>query len=151
MNEIIPDYQSSVILNETVELLLELNKKRKKNHLLKSEESSQKKTKLNQDDDIDIDINDRDIESLSFSTINTDVVMKQVFIACETGKINTNSKKIWYNTLNKVKKYIDQNNKRPSFRNKDKEIQKLGSWLSNQLNKYKNKKEIMKNKDIYSE
>jgi hypothetical protein len=161
----IPDYQTSEVLNETAELLLELNqvpqiphisnrlnKKRKKNSLSKSEGGSQKKTKVNQDDDIDIDINvnDQDIESLSFSTINTDVVMKQVFIASETGDINTNSIKIWYNNLNKVKDYIDKNDKTPSNHDKNKEIKSLGKWINSQKTKYIKKEGIMNNEDIYT-
>ena len=229
----IPDYQTSVVLNETIELLLELNqvpqiphisnrlnKKRKKNSLSKSGEK-QKKIKPNQDDYIDI--NDRDNNSMSFSTINTDVVMKQMFMASETGEINTNSvvlsneeiwynnfnkvkeyidnnkkkptesdrrwiclqqanyknkkaimkdeniysewtnfinkyqeyflsnEEIWYNNLIKIKEYIDENGKRPSQYDKHKEIKQLGCWLSNQQKKYKKKKQIMKDEDIYSE
>jgi hypothetical protein len=148
----IPDYQTSVVLNETVELLLELNqvpqiphiskrlnKKRKKNPLSKSEGSYQKKTKLNdkeanQDDDIDMDINDRDIESLSFSTKKS----KKKY--CYN---------IWYDTLNKVKQYIDENNKRPSYADKDIKIKLLGSWLGTQNRNYKIKKRIMKDEEIY--
>jgi len=150
----IPDYQTSVVLNETVELLLELNqvpqiphiskrlnKKRKKNPLSKSEGSYQKKTKLNdkeanQDDDMDMDINinDRDIESLSFSTKKS----KKKY--CYN---------IWYDTLNKVKQYIDENNKRPSYADKDIKIKLLGSWLGTQNRNYKIKKNIMKDEEIY--
>jgi hypothetical protein len=57
----------------------------------------------------------------------------------------------WYNSLNKVKKYIDNNNKKPTYRNKDKEIQKLGRWISLQIANYKKKKEAMKDENIYSE
>jgi len=41
-------------------------------------------------------------------------------------------KEIWYNNLNKVKLYINNNKKRPSQHNKDKEIKFLGRWLSQQ-------------------
>ena len=58
---------------------------------------------------------------------------------------------IWYDTLNKVKKYIDQNKKRPSYADINKEIKQLGCWIGMQQNKYKNKEAMMKNKDIYSE
>jgi len=56
---------------------------------------------------------------------------------------------LWNNNLEQLKKYIDENNKRPSDNDKEYNIKKLGSWLSHQTNNYKNKKEIMKNKDIY--
>ena len=55
----------------------------------------------------------------------------------------------WYKKLNNVKQYIDINNKRPSDSDKDKQTRSLGSWISNQQINYKNKKEIMKNEEIY--
>ena len=58
---------------------------------------------------------------------------------------------IWYNTLNQVKKYIDENKKRPTQTDKDKEIKTLGKWLSHQQQKYKTKSQIMKIEDIYNQ
>ncbi len=56
---------------------------------------------------------------------------------------------IWINNLKKVKKYIDENNKRPSLKNyKDIEIKYLGQWISYQQKNYKNKKNIMKDEEI---
>jgi hypothetical protein len=52
--------------------------------------------------------------------------------------------------LNKVKKYIDENNKKPSPKNKDKNINFLGEWISSQLLNYKNKEFNMKDKNIYN-
>ena len=46
---------------------------------------------------------------------------------------------IWYNTLEEVKKYIDDNNKRPSNKNINKKIKHLGCWILNQQKKYKKK------------
>ena len=57
---------------------------------------------------------------------------------------------VWNNTLEKIKKYIDENNKRPSKFDKNKEIQKLVFWLSNTQQNYKNKNDIMKNQEIYN-
>jgi len=57
---------------------------------------------------------------------------------------------IWFNKLEKVKKYINENKKRPSHYDKNKEIKELGSWISQQLNKYKKKVECMKNEEIYN-
>jgi len=57
---------------------------------------------------------------------------------------------IWYNTLEQVKKYIDDNNKRPSEDNKNKEIKTLGKWISHQKNNYKNKSKIMNTEEIYN-
>jgi len=57
---------------------------------------------------------------------------------------------IWINKLNEVKKYIDENNKRPSQHNKNNEIKILGSWINIQQQNYKNKKQIMENENIYN-
>ena len=61
------------------------------------------------------------------------------------------NEEFWYNTLNKVKEYIDENGKRPSQHDKDKEIKQLGSWIGTQQKNYKKKEEIMKNDKIYNE
>ena len=46
----------------------------------------------------------------------------------------------WKQNLNKVKKYIGENNKKPSSLDKNKEIKKLSSWIYTQLQQYKKKK-----------
>jgi hypothetical protein len=51
----------------------------------------------------------------------------------------------WHDTLEIIKKYIDDNNKRPSQHNMDNNIKKLGQWLSTQVKNYSKKKNIMKN------
>jgi superfamily II DNA or RNA helicase len=58
----------------------------------------------------------------------------------------------WYDSLNQVIQYIDINNKRPLTRDKDKDkdIKILGKWISYQQQNYKNKKQIMKNEEIYN-
>jgi len=57
---------------------------------------------------------------------------------------------IWINKFNEVKKYIDENNKRPSQRDKNNEIKILGSWISDQQQNYKSKKNIMEDENIYN-
>jgi superfamily II DNA or RNA helicase len=57
---------------------------------------------------------------------------------------------IWFNTLNKVKKYIVENSKRPSHGSKIKEIKQLGYWIGTQQKNYKKKEEIMKDEKIYN-
>jgi superfamily II DNA or RNA helicase len=57
---------------------------------------------------------------------------------------------VWIRKLNEVKKYIDEKNKRPSDKDKDKEIKSLGIWIGYQIQIYKNNKEIMKNEEIYN-
>ena len=54
----------------------------------------------------------------------------------------------WYNTLDKVKIYIDKHNCRPSGTSKNIDIKKMGSWICNQQTKYKKKSYIMKDEAI---
>jgi hypothetical protein len=67
---------------------------------------------------------------------------KQYFISNED---------IWQNNLESVKKYIDENNKKPFSIDKDSQIHKLGKWLSTQKDNYSKQKNIMKNNDIYNQ
>jgi len=60
------------------------------------------------------------------------------------------NKNLWLELFNKVIQYIDENNKRPSCHNKDKQIKQLGSWIGTQKINYKKKKEIMLNEEIYN-
>jgi hypothetical protein len=50
--------------------------------------------------------------------------------------------------LGKLKKYIDENKKRPSTSNKNKEIKILGAWLSKQKLTYKKCAYVMAYKHI---
>jgi superfamily II DNA or RNA helicase len=56
----------------------------------------------------------------------------------------------WDEKLEMVKKYIDENNKKPNNHDKNNNIKKMGEWVSNQRTIYKNKKNIMSNKEIYN-
>ena len=56
----------------------------------------------------------------------------------------------WFNTLEKVKKYIDENNKRPCKNDTDENIKKIALWISTQIQNYKKKENIMKD-DIVRE
>jgi len=56
----------------------------------------------------------------------------------------------WEEILETVKKYIDENDKRPSSKNENKNIKILGEWISTQRKNYKSKEYIMKNPDIYN-
>ena len=47
-----------------------------------------------------------------------------------------------------IKKYIDNNNKRPSNHSNNNEIKSLGNWISQQLTYYPRKERIMKYKVI---
>jgi len=52
----------------------------------------------------------------------------------------------WLNNLEFVKKYIDENNKRPSTKNIN--TYNLGNWISNQQKYYLDKKYIISNENI---
>jgi len=54
----------------------------------------------------------------------------------------------WNNTLELIKKYIDDNNKLPTYCNKNKQIKSYGYWLSHQLANYSKYNRIMKNQEI---
>jgi len=56
----------------------------------------------------------------------------------------------WHDKFDMLQKYIDENNCRPSIKNKNINIKKLGMWWSQQQDKYKKKINIMKNKEIYN-
>jgi hypothetical protein len=55
---------------------------------------------------------------------------------------------VWCHKLEHVKRYIDENNKKPSMYDKNKEICKLGLWFNHQINNYKNKTELMINQNV---
>jgi superfamily II DNA or RNA helicase len=56
----------------------------------------------------------------------------------------------WDTNLVKIKIYIDENHKRPSSNDKNKEIKKLGKWISYQYNNYKTKAYTMSNQEIFN-
>ena len=56
----------------------------------------------------------------------------------------------WFEMLEKVIKYFNSHNKRPQITDNNKENKNLCSWISQQLNFYKNKENIMKNDEIYN-
>ena len=56
----------------------------------------------------------------------------------------------WYDNLEKVKKYIDENNTRPKSRDNNKEIKILGVWTGVQLRNYSKNSNIMKDEIIYN-
>lgn len=79
---------------------------------------------------------------------NEDIEFKYNMIYDSMGFLK-NGIEIWIKRLEEVKKYIDENSKRPNIRNKYKKTKNLCSWISNQQQKYKNKIQIMKNEEIH--
>ena len=59
-----------------------------------------------------------------------------------------NGEKIWTERLARIKKYIDENNKRPAESDKNIDIKSDGYWLSTQQKNYKKNEQNMKNLDI---
>ena len=57
---------------------------------------------------------------------------------------------IWFDNYNSVIQYIEENKKRPSVADKNKDIQKLSIWLSIQKRYCKNKVGSFKNPEIYN-
>jgi len=56
----------------------------------------------------------------------------------------------WNEKLQNVIEYININKKRPTQNNKDKNINSLSNWISDQQHNYKNKEHIMTNQEIFN-
>jgi len=80
-------------------------------------------------------------------TENEDIEFKYNMIYNSLG-ILQNGEEIWIKRLDKVKQYIDTNNKRPSNHDKNKQIKSLGCWIGRQKTNYKDKKQIMSDPNI---
>ena len=59
-------------------------------------------------------------------------------------------KKEWYDKFEKIKLYIDMNNKILYVKDNNKQISVLGEWINTTQKNYKNIKIIMKNENIYN-
>ena len=59
-----------------------------------------------------------------------------------------NANDIWINKLEWVKKYIDENKKKPSKHDKNKEVKIHGYWISHQVVNYKKKNKSMSDENI---
>jgi HJR/Mrr/RecB family endonuclease len=82
---------------------------------------------------------DKTIYDIWIKFIN-DVKYKQYFL---------NNVELWKQTLEQLKKYIDENNKTPSTYDKNIVIKQLGTWISTQKQNYDKKRYIMQDKTIY--
>jgi hypothetical protein len=55
----------------------------------------------------------------------------------------------WYELLNEVIEYINENNKKPSHNDKNEDIRKLSLWIWTQQTNYNRNEHIMKDPKIY--
>ena len=58
------------------------------------------------------------------------------------------NEEIWEKNLNDVKKYIDENKKKPSGASEYDKVKKMGLWISHQQKNYNKKLQIMENDKI---
>jgi hypothetical protein len=56
----------------------------------------------------------------------------------------------WFDKLELLKEYLDENKKRPNDKSKDPTIKTLGKWLGHQQSNFTKRKDIMKDESIYS-
>ena len=61
----------------------------------------------------------------------------------------TNRTETFYKNLERLKSHLDKYNKKPSKRSENAYEKKIGTWFQTQRKNYKNKKDNMKNNDIY--
>ena len=79
----------------------------------------------------------------------SDIELKFNMVFDSLGKI-TNSNDLWNMRLEEVKKYIDENGKRPSSESLNKDVKFLGGWILDQNKNYNKKDRNMKNINNYN-
>jgi len=79
--------------------------------------------------------------------VNEEIINEEV-IKEEVNNKKVNNVEEWKIKLVRVKKYIDENKKRPSETNKNIEIKKDARWIGRQQTNYSKQVQIMKNPDI---
>jgi len=73
------------------------------------------------------------------------------FMSCDKYKIYfISNTELWNDKFDKVKKYIDDNNKKPLYSDKNNDIQTLALWIRTQQKNYRTKTEIMSDPEIYN-
>jgi superfamily II DNA/RNA helicase len=88
------------------------------------------------------------VEDTEDDEVNNKIEFKYNMVYDSMGEL-LNGEEVWMARLEEVKKYIDENNKRPNQIDKDKKISALGNWLSDQIYNYKHKKGLLKNIEIW--
>jgi superfamily II DNA or RNA helicase len=98
------------------------------------------------------------IEKIKLCNINNNVTrlindndnkeFKQEYEKLENVVIGVKKVDSWMEKLEQVKKYIDEHEERPSSKSKNKNISRLGMWISDQQKKNKKQKGILKNETV---
>lgn len=79
------------------------------------------------------------------SDLNSD---KKIYGGFIKATVISSSEEQWMDKLDEVKKFIDNNERRPNKESKNQIEKKLGWWIGSQINTYKKHVSIMKNKKI---
>ena len=95
-------------------------------------------------------VNDED-EDENENNESMDIELKFNMVFDSMGKLKNNNE-LWLMKLDEVKKFIDENGKRPSHggKNKSKYIKQLSKWLCRQNKFYENKLYCMQNEIVYN-
>ncbi|AYV76193.1 MAG: DEAD/SNF2-like helicase [Terrestrivirus sp.] len=72
------------------------------------------------------------------------------YVSMDKVIVRINKVDTWYEKIEKVKKYINENNCKPSRNSEDIITHKLGTWIDHQNKNYKSRVEIMKYVDTYN-
>ena len=75
-------------------------------------------------------------------------IEKDIFGGFIEATVKVDREGLWIERLDKIKKYIDENNKRPSGVDKNIDIKNDGRWIDTQQKNYKKNEYVMKNKKI---
>ena len=98
------------------------------------------------DDKLDDDEED-DEDDKEENNNSNDIELRFNMIFNSMGKMK-NSREIFIKRLEELKKYIDENNKKPNQNNKDKFIKSMGIWIGYTKKNYDKKIHIMKDANI---
>ena len=89
------------------------------------------------------------IEGIQFEDIEkAELQYEQIYNSIGKFISGKSNEELWYYNLEKVKDFVNKENKRPNEKSKCKNERKIGSWLSTQLRNYKKKLYIMKDNKI---
>jgi len=115
------------------------------------------KVKGKSDDKIKINKPNRNIKPIChtndeikvlWSLDNDLAIDKNIFGGYIKSTVVPRSEENWMEILDTLKKYIDENGKKPCYSDKNLEVKKLGKWISHQVTNYNKNQHSMTNKKI---